>query len=302
MSAGFIATFMSTLNKTLKDKILALKKEYDQLRSHNQKLLKMLDEAEISENVYNSNAIENSTLTLKETEQILLDLKISRNLDLREVYEAKNLAQIIKKLSLSEQLLPLDLVTILRFHNLLLTNIDDDIAGRFRRVNEYVMIGGHIAPAPEHLKMMLDQLLANYYNDLDSHFIEKIALFHLEFETIHPFNDGNGRIGRVLINYQLNKLRLPNIIIRNRGKEHYYQSFREYRHTNKKDIKGMVKVIALALTESLHKRLAYMKNLEIIPVVEYAKRQRQPTPNYLNKALRQTIPAFYERNVWKIGV
>lgn len=293
---------MPILTQALRDKVSTLKQEYDQLRSKKQKLLQIIDEAEISENVYNSNAIENSTLTLKETEQILLDLKVSRRLNLREVFEAKNLAQIVKHLHSLKQLQPLDLKTMLKLHQVLLTSIDDYIAGRLRKANEYVAIGGHIAPAPQHLNIMLEQLLANYHNDLDSHFVEKIALFHLEFETIHPFNDGNGRIGRILINYQLNRLQLPNIIIRNRGKEHYYQAFREYRYTNKKNVKNMARVIVLALTESLHKRLAYFKNLRIIPLVDYAKQQNRPTPNLLNKALRQTIPAFREKGVWRIGV
>ncbi|MBI4142783.1 Fic family protein, partial [Candidatus Uhrbacteria bacterium] len=55
----------------------------------------MVDEVEIPEAVYNSNAIENSTLTLKETEKILLDMEVSRNVSVREVFEAKNLARVV---------------------------------------------------------------------------------------------------------------------------------------------------------------------------------------------------------------
>jgi len=61
-------------NNIIKNRINALKAEYDRLRQGKQPLLKIVDEAELSESVFNSNAIENSTLTLKETEKILLDL------------------------------------------------------------------------------------------------------------------------------------------------------------------------------------------------------------------------------------
>ena len=81
---------MATNNPTKKH-IQELKAEYDSLRKGKESLLVMVDEAEIPEAVYNSNAIENSTLTLKETEKILLDMEVSRNVSVREVFEAKNL-------------------------------------------------------------------------------------------------------------------------------------------------------------------------------------------------------------------
>jgi Fic family protein len=86
---------MPTTNP-VKDKIKVLKTEYDKLRIGKESLLKIIDESELSESVFNSNAIENSTLTLKETERILLELEISRNVSVREVFEAKNLARVVE--------------------------------------------------------------------------------------------------------------------------------------------------------------------------------------------------------------
>lgn len=83
------------ITKPIRGRIQALKAEYDILRKGKDSLLTMIDEAEVPESVYNSNAIENSTLTLKETEKILLDMEVSRDVSLREVYEAKNLARVI---------------------------------------------------------------------------------------------------------------------------------------------------------------------------------------------------------------
>ncbi len=77
------------INKSLKTKIDSLKKEYDSLRQDKESLLTIIFEAELPESVYNSNAIENSTLTIAETEKILLDLEVSRNVSVREIFEAK---------------------------------------------------------------------------------------------------------------------------------------------------------------------------------------------------------------------
>ncbi|MCX6810284.1 MAG: hypothetical protein NTY30_00905 [Candidatus Berkelbacteria bacterium] len=78
------------INKDIKQKINDLKKQYDTLKIGKGSLLAMLAEAEIPESVYNSNAIENSTLTIEETEKILLELEVARKVSAREVYEAKN--------------------------------------------------------------------------------------------------------------------------------------------------------------------------------------------------------------------
>ena len=91
----------------------------------------------------------------------------------------------------------------------------------------------------------------------------------MEFESIHPFNDGNGRIGRFLINFQLASLGFPNIIVKNKEKNEYYTAFNEFNYI--KDIKPMIKIINKALTESLHKRITYLKGLKIITLAEYAK-------------------------------
>ena len=72
-----------------------MREEYASLKSGKESLLDLINEAEVSESVYNSNAIENSTLTLNETEKILLEMELSRNVSIREVFEAKNLNQII---------------------------------------------------------------------------------------------------------------------------------------------------------------------------------------------------------------
>ena len=283
----------------IRDRIQVLKREYDTLRQGKVSLLSMIDEVEIAESVYNSNAIENSTLTLEETERILLEQMLSRNVSVREVFEAKNLARVMeyKRTRVKDSELNNDL--LLRLHQMLIGGIDDAIAGRFRRQGEYVRVGTHIAPAPERVERMMDNILIEYSSDLGSYFLDKIARFHLDFETIHPFCDGNGRLGRVIINFQLLQLGLPRLIIRNSEKERYYRAFRDYE--NGKTTRTMEGILSLALTESLHKRLSYLQGKIIIKLSDYIKQNGLSAPAVTNAARRQTVPAFRERGVWKIG-
>ena len=286
-------------SQPIKRRIQALKREYDTLRPGKESLLSMIDEVEIPESVYNSNAIENSTLSLEETERILLEQMLSRNVSVREVFEAKNLARVTeyKRNKVKDSELNNDL--ILLFHQMLMGGIDDSIAGRFRRRGEYVRVGAHIAPAPEQVERMMGNILVEYSSDLDSYFLDKMARFHLDFEVIHPFCDGNGRIGRVLINYQLLKLGLPRVIIRDSEKKTYYRAFKDYEDLRR--TRTMESILARALVESLHKRVTYMRGEPIVRLSEYVGQNGLSAPAVTNAARRQTIPAFRERGVWKIG-
>ncbi len=284
----------------IKSRIKTLKAEYDRMRHGKESLLQIIDEAELSESVFNSNAIENSTLTLKETEKILLDLEVSRDVSVREVFEAKNLACVMGYIKGKKSEKEFSKETILLLHKMLIGNIDDGIAGRFRQSGEYVRVGTHVAPAPEHVERMIEEILVDYSSNYADYFIDQIAKFHLDFETIHPFCDGNGRIGRVLINCQLTQLGFPNIIIRDKEKKNYYQSFSEYRDS--KNVKVMEKIIALALIESLHKRNAYLRGEAVITLADFAKQEKKSINSLINFARRQTISAFREKGVWKIGV
>lgn|SRR3989339_122045 len=292
---------MMAISKDIKEKIDILKREYDSLKKNKESLLAMVSEAEVPESVYNSNAIENSTLTISETEKILLDMEVSRNVSVREVFEAKNLARVFEYIKDKVSTKNVDKDLILLLHKMLISNIDEGIAGRFRAQHEYVRVGTYIAPAPEQIEAMIDALLLEYSSCHAEYFVEKITKFHLEFEHIHPFCDGNGRIGRVLINYQLMQLGFPPIIIRDKEKVVYYKSFGEYRDSNKKKIAIMNKVLYLALLESFHKRIAYLKGEKIARLSEYAKNKKISMSALLNKAKRQTIPAFREKGIWKIG-
>ncbi|MDR0350709.1 MAG: Fic family protein [Coriobacteriales bacterium] len=287
------------IDERTRQQIASLKKDYELLKAGRESLLALLAEGELPEQVYNSNAIENSTLSLKETERILLEQEAMRSVSVRELFEAKNLARVIAYLDARPHL-PLDVENIVLLHQMLLGGIDDRYAGRLRREGEYVRVGRHIAPPPEFVPGLVEELVATYNSGHDRYFIDGIARFHLEFESIHPFCDGNGRMGRVLINLQLAALGYPPVIIRSKGKRRdYYPLFQEY--VDFRRIDGMASLLARALRESLHKRLAYLRGQRIVRLADHARAAGLAPNAQLNAARRQSIPAFRERGVWKIG-
>lgn len=263
-------------------------------------LVKIINEAEIVENVYNSNAIENSTLSLEETEKILLEIDLERFVTVREIHEAKNLARVMDYVEekASEQNLNHEMVLLL--HKMLIGNIDENIAGRFRQDAEWVRVGSYIAPSPDEVPQRITSLLTKYHADTKSHIVSKLAKFHLEFEHIHPFCDGNGRIGRVLNNYILLREGYTPINIAFTDRARYYEAFKAY--DKKQEATIMEEIIGRALTKSYHKRLAYLEGKTIIPLKKYAKDTSVSYTNLLNKAKRQTLEAFQEKGMWKIGL
>ena len=146
---------------------------------------------------------------------------------------------------------------------------------------------------------MMESLIYEYTSDHASDILKKIARFHLQFETIHPFCDGNGRIGRVLINLELQRYGYPNIIIRDKEKKAYYETFKKYRINA--DTSNLERILRLSILESLNKRIAYLKGDEIVTLSLYAEQHSLSLANLINKARRQTIGAFRERGVWKIS-
>ncbi|MDD4476606.1 MAG: Fic family protein [Patescibacteria group bacterium] len=265
-----------------------------------QALLKLISEAEVAEQVYNSNAIENSTLTLEETEKILLQIDLDRYISEREMFEAKNLARVVTYIDQRAKEQELTLEIILSLHKMLILNIRDDIAGRFRKDNEFVRVGSHIAPNPKEVVGRLEKMLSEYNATSHENIIKRIAKLHLAFEYTHPFCDGNGRIGRVINNYLLIREGFVPINIKFIDRNKYYEAFREFDAKGATDI--MEEIVGKALTNSYHKRLAYLEGAQIMTLAEYGKMNKISHSNLINKATRQTIEAFLEKGVWKIGV
>ena len=281
-------------------KIQELRERYYKAIVGKDSLLKVLAEAEVSDQVYNSNAIENSTLTLEETDKILLQIKLDRYITEREIFEAKNLARVVAYIETKSKENELNFDIILSLHKMLISNIRDDIAGRFRKEDEWVRVGDYVAPNPREVEERLQKILTEYNSNTAESIIKRIAKFHLGFEYVHPFCDGNGRIGRVLNNYLLMRGGYVSINIKFIDRAMYYDAFREFQ--TKSGIKIMETIVAKALTNSYHRRLAYLENKTIINLSDYARKSSFSHANLINKAKRQTIESFWEKGVWKIGI
>lgn len=281
------------------NKIDKLRERYYKALEGKEDLISLINEVEVSDQVYNSNAIENSTLSLEETEKILLKVDLNRFINERELFEAKNLAQVVFYIEKTAKTQELDLDMILKLHKMLLDNIRGDIAGRFRFLNENVRVGNHIAPRPEKIIDLLKNILTEYNATNYEHIAKRIAKLHLAFEHTHPFIDGNGRIGRVVNNYLLIREGFVSINIKFIDRDKYYDAFREFDQNGKTEI--MEEIVAKALVSSYYKRLAYLEGKDIITLNQYAKKHKLSHSNLINKAIRQTIEAFTEKGVWKIG-
>src|SRR3989338_7772357 len=286
-----ISGFFNTIN--------GLRERDERASVGKQARLAVISETEGAEQVYNSNAIENSTLSLEETEKILLQIDLERYISEREIFEAKNLARVVSYIDKRAKEQELGFDVILSLHKMLMSNIRDEIAGRFRKEDEYVRVGSHIAPAPKEINGSLEKMFAEYNATSHENIVKRIARLHLAFEYLHPFMDGNGRIGRVINNYLLIRGGFVPINIKFIDRKKYYSAFREF------DEKGtttvMEEIVGRALTNSYHKRLAYLESKKIVLLSDYAKSNKFSHSNLINKATRQTIEAFLEKGVWKIG-
>ena len=202
------------------------KAELDTRRPLTQGELERLNEEFIVEYTYNSNAIEGNTLTLRETDLVLKGLTIDKK-PLKDHMEAVGHKEAFEYVcDLVKENAPIDERIIKQIHYLVLADKKDD-RGVYRRVPVRIM-GAHHEPVQPYLIEPAMQKLLSDFNASKEHIITKLACFHIEFEGIHPFIDGNGRTGRLLVNLELMKAGYPPIDIKFTDRIAYYNAFDEY--------------------------------------------------------------------------
>lgn len=211
------------------DKIAKLKNKLESLRPLNTGELKRLRDEFVINNTYNSNAIEGSTLTLRETALILAEgLTISEK-PIKEHLEAighRDAFEYVIELANSET--KLSERVIKDIHSLVLMN-DRENRGVYRNVPVMILGAEHTPPQPYLVPKLMEQLIIDYENMLScKSIIEAIAELHIRFECIHPFIDGNGRTGRLILNLELMKAGLLPVNIKFADRAKYYNTFDEY--------------------------------------------------------------------------
>ena len=217
--------------------------------------LERLNEEFIVEYTYNSNAIEGNTLTLRETDLVLHGLTIDKK-PLKDHMEAVGHKEAYEFVSqLVKDNAPLSESIIKQIHFLVLADKKDD-RGVYRRVPVRIMGAHHEPVQPYLIEPKMEQLLHDYQKS-NEHIVTKLARFHIEYEGIHPFIDGNGRTGRLLVNLELMKAGFPPIDIKYADRISYYNAFDEY-HI-KHDVSAMEKLFARYVNSRLD---MYLKILE----------------------------------------
>lgn len=230
------------------------KTELDTLRPLTKGETERLMEEFTVEYTYNSNAIEGNTLTLRETDMVLRGLTIAQK-PLKDHMEAvghKEAFDFVRDLVKDQ--VPISESIIKQIHYLVLADKKDD-RGVYRRVPVRIMGAKHEPVQPYLIQPKMEQLLESFRNSKE-HIIRKLACFHIEFEGIHPFIDGNGRTGRLLVNLELMKAGYPPIDIKFSDRIAYYDAFEEY-HV-KRNSNAMEKLFADYVNARLDSYLAML--------------------------------------------
>lgn len=175
---------------------------------------------------YHSSAIEGNTITLNQTVSIILNDTIPGSINKREFYEVENHKQAFEYIQ--HNLLngeKLSLGVIKEIHKLLLDHLDFN-RGNFKNISNAIVGAEFDTASPEKTPNLMYQWLNNYeylieYAKTEEEKIRIILEKHIEFERIHPFNDGNGRTGRMIMLYSLLENNLPPIIISKELKPRY---------------------------------------------------------------------------------
>ncbi len=209
--------------------------------------LERLNEEFLTEYTYNSNAIEGNTLTLRETDMVLRGLTVDKK-SLKEHFEVIGHKEaFIYVRELVSENVELTEKVIKDIHYLVLADKKQD-RGIYRRIPVKIMGASHEPVQPYLIVPKMEELLDNYKKSTED-IATKLARFHIEFEGIHPFIDGNGRTGRLLINLELMKQGYPPIDIKYADRMQYYDAFDEYHVKN--NLSAMSDLFAKYINERL---------------------------------------------------
>ena len=205
-----------------------LKYKLDKFRPIPEAIVSNLHEDLVLRWIYNSNAIEGNTLTLKETKVALEGITVGGK-TLREHFEAINHKDAIlfveELVENKEQFTEWNIKSL---HQLILKNIDDKNAGIYRSINVTISGAEHIPPDHLHVHEEMNKLIEWYkIKGVLLHPVEKAARVHVDFVKIHPFVDGNGRTARLLMNLQLMKDGFPAVVLPVSSRLKYYEALDE---------------------------------------------------------------------------
>lgn len=235
------------------------RRQLDEMRPLTPGEIKQLRDEFAVEFTYNSNAIEGNTLTLKETALVLEGMTIDQK-PLKDHLEAVGHRDAFLYIEdIAKQQIPLSESVIKNIHSLVLMDQPED-RGIFRRIPVRIM-GAYTEPVQPYLiePKITELLVNNEERKASMNAIERIARFHLEFEGIHPFIDGNGRTGRLVMNLDLIRCGYPPINVKFADRRRYYDAFDAYYRDG--DVTAMINLIAEYVNERLDSYLRILSEM-----------------------------------------
>lgn len=245
--------FIIDLDDNYFDEVDSLKNELDNKRPIPKETLKSLRESINLEWTYNSNGIEGNTLTLRETQVVLEGITVGGK-SIKEHLEAINHEKAILFLDdLVKDNEPISEWNIKNIHQLILKDIDNENAGRYRKENVTIKGATHIPPDYLKVPELMEKLILTYNTWNEYHPIIQAALLHGELVKIHPFVDGNGRTSRLLMNLVLMNNGYNPVIIKKESRLKYYEALDKAHTTG--DYTDFVKLVNKLEIEMLKKYL-----------------------------------------------
>jgi Fic family protein len=171
---------------------------------------------------YNTNAIEGSTITLEDAMEII-HYKISPNKPLRDVRETEAHSKVFLQMLKKNEKITKEL--LFQWHQGIFGETKSDISGKFR--DYLVRVGPHLAPDWQDVEELMQEFIKFIEVNKKINPVELAGRAHYKFEKIHPFGDGNGRIGRLLMNFILWHNKYPMLIIEYKKRKSYYKALQK---------------------------------------------------------------------------
>ena len=248
------------------NRIEELRKKLKTLPPLNETELKRMREEFMIEFTYDSNAIEGNTLTLREAALI-----IKGGITIAEKSVREHLAIIGHKdafeyiTTLANNNAELTTRIIKEIHSFVLLN-DAVNKGVYRRIPVSITGAAHTPPQPYLVPVQMEALIADFEGmKQNMHIIEAIAEFHLRFESIHPFIDGNGRTGRLIVNLELIKAGLLPVNIKFKDRIKYYDCFDDTYYINGRTQDALAELIAQYEAEELINHIEILEQKANMP-------------------------------------